>query len=102
MTIHRKVECPHCGNEIYVNSDVYHKKCRWCKRLVQVEFEGRGKKAKCKVEAIDFPDAKEHNENKEKKGKKEKKMMREPFRKNLKPYSEWKDEDIYGKQRNDT
>ena len=96
MTIYRKVECPHCGNEINVNSDVYHKKCRWCKRLVQVEFEGKGKKAKCNVEAIDFPDEKEYKDN-NKNNKKEKKMKRKPNRGNIKPYSEWKDEDVYGR-----
>lgn len=98
MTMYRKVDCPHCGNEITVNSDTDVRKCRWCKRLVAVNFErkGKGKKVKCKVEAIDFPDEKEH---KEKKGKKEKKIKREPFRKNIRSYLEWKDEDVYGKTR---
>lgn len=51
--LHRKVECPHCGNEIIVNNAREFAKCNWCRRAVKVKFTGYGKRAKVKVEAVD-------------------------------------------------
>ena len=76
---YRKVDCPHCGNMMTVNSEYETSKCKWCRRLVSVKFKDTGKKAKVEVEAIDFPEDEKEN--------------RKDFRRS---YSNWKDEDIYG------
>ena len=54
--LHRKVECPHCGNEIIVNNAREFAKCNWCRRVVKVKFTGSGKKAKVIVKDADFLD----------------------------------------------
>ena len=72
--VYRRVDCPHCGNEIVVNNLMETKKCCWCKRIFSVKFKGNGKKAKCEVEAIDFPGPKN--------------------------YKDWRDKDIYGRKHN--
>lgn len=74
----RRVECPHCGNEMIVSDLKDTVKCCWCKRLMSVRFAGKGKKASVIVEAIDFPTKRET-----------------PFNE-FKSYDSWKDEDIYG------
>jgi hypothetical protein len=71
MFIRRKVDCPHCGNEIMVNTNREISKCCWCRRIVKAKFTGNSKKhAKVEVEVVDFP--KEQS------------------------FNSWKDEDIYG------
>lgn len=52
--LYQKVDCPHCGNEITVSNLKETQKCQWCRRLVSVKLERKGKKIKCDVEAIDF------------------------------------------------
>ena len=75
--LYHKVECPHCGNEINVNDSREVHKCRWCRRLVSAKFERtNGKKFKCEVEAMDFPEEQKRNQ--------------------VKSFSKWRDEDIYG------
>ena len=54
--MYRKVECPHCGNEITVNNTKEEDKCRWCRRLISIKFKKTGKnKFNVEVEPIDFP-----------------------------------------------
>lgn len=79
--IYRRVECPHCGNDIGVSDAKETHKCRWCRRLISVKFIGKGKKARCEVEATDFPEENVQN-------------------KKIKNYSKWKEEDVYGCFRN--
>lgn len=80
---YRNVDCPHCGNEITVNSERETSKCCWCRRIVKVKFVGYGKKLKVKVEAADFSE----NENFNAKTKNYDKR---------KHYNQWKDGDTYG------
>lgn len=55
--LYRKVECPHCGNEIVVTGTKEPQKCCWCRRLVLAKFKKLKKnKVICEVEAVDFPD----------------------------------------------
>lgn len=75
--LYRRVDCPHCGNEITVNNGRETTKCRWCRRLVQVRFTGNGKRAKANVEAIDFP-------------------KEQQFDIRVRSYDDWRDDDIYG------
>lgn len=49
--------CPHCGNEMTVNDLKETHKCPWCRRLVGAKFERtKGRRFRCTVEALDFPD----------------------------------------------
>lgn len=74
--LYRRVDCPHCGNEITVNSGKETTKCFWCRRIVEVKFTGNSrKKAKVDVKAIDFPE--EQNTK-------------------TRSYNSWKDKDVYG------
>lgn len=76
--IYRRVECPHCGNEITVKSVPEAQKCQWCRRLVSAKFtKGRGKKWHVEVEAMDFPEEQKFNYGK-------------------KSYDDWKKDEIYG------
>jgi hypothetical protein len=76
--LYRKVDCPHCGNEIVVNNGSESQKCQWCRRLVGIKFERlKGKKFKCEVEAIDFPKSTANTQRK-------------------RNYSNWEKDDIYG------
>ena len=76
MLCKRKVDCPHCGNEMVVSNYKDTAKCYWCKRLMSVKFDGNGKKAKITVEAIDFPPKERSIDERS--------------------YDSWKEEDIYG------
>ena len=51
-----KTECPHCGNDITVSDKRKVHKCCWCRRLVGANFTKVGKKTRCEVEALDFPE----------------------------------------------
>lgn len=53
--LRQKTECPHCGNEIVVNSERKEDKCRWCRRLISVKFIKKKKnRFDCEVEPLDF------------------------------------------------
>lgn len=60
--IYRKVDCPHCGNEISVKSVPESQKCQFCRRPVKATFtKGRGKKWRVDVEPVDFPEEQKFN-----------------------------------------
>ncbi len=77
--IYRKVDCPHCGNEITVKRVREGQKCEWCRRLVKATFyqKRKGKKWFVEVEPMDFP---EDNPG----GFKKRNM------------NDWEDKDVYG------
>lgn len=85
--LYAKVDCPHCGNEVTFNNAKEIQKCCWCRRLVSVKFEKprkNGKRIRCDVKAVDFPDKpNEHVSN----------------NKNNKNLDDWTDKDIYGHKR---
>lgn len=86
MPLYSMVECPHCGNEILVNSERETTKCSWCRRIVSVKFIGntkKGKKAKAEVKAIDFSEDPRRKERHDVK---------------VKSYNDWRNEDIYGRK----
>lgn len=79
--IYRRVDCPHCGNEITVKSVPENQKCQWCRRLVKAIFsKGKGKKWRVEVEPVDFPEE-----------------QKQDYRK--RNYNEWKDDEVYGSRK---
>lgn len=80
--LYRKVDCPHCGNEITLKSIEEDQKCKWCRRLVKAKFTKRGKKWDCEGIPVDFKDEPKSDLKIKKKN-----------------YDEWIGEDIYGKRR---
>lgn len=53
--VYEVVSCPHCGNEITVNSDNSARKCPWCKRIFYVECRKiKNKKYEFKLKPIEF------------------------------------------------
>lgn len=51
---HRRVECPHCGNEITAKGTNEEQKCPYCRRKYKIKYTKRGKKYYWEPEAIDF------------------------------------------------
>lgn len=81
--IYRRVDCPHCGNEITVKSVPEDQKCRWCRRLVKATFSrNKGKKWRVEVEPVDFPTNNKRYDD-ERIAKKQ-------------SYNRWMDGEIYG------
>ena len=55
----RKIECPHCGNEIIAKGINDEQKCIHCRRKYKIEYTKRGKKYHWEPVAIDFSYEKE-------------------------------------------
>lgn len=62
--LYRRIECPHCGNEIMANNLDEPKKCKFCRRKYGVKVHKSGKKVYFEPILIDFtPDEQRgHNE----------------------------------------
>ena len=57
--LYHRLECPHCGNEINVNSSKEPQKCHWCRRPILIHLKVRkGKKFEWIAEPVDFEDDK--------------------------------------------
>lgn len=51
---HRRIECPHCGNEITAKGTNEEQKCRYCRRKYKINYTRRGKKFHWEPVAIDY------------------------------------------------
>ena len=51
---YRRIECPHCGNEITAKNIDDDQKCPFCKRKYKVKCTKRGKKYHWEAIAIDY------------------------------------------------
>lgn len=50
----RRIECPHCGNDITAKGINDEQKCPFCRRKCKINYTKRGKKFYWEPEAIDY------------------------------------------------
>lgn len=50
----RRIDCPHCGNEITAKGINEDQKCPHCKRKYKINYTKRGKKLHWEPVAIDY------------------------------------------------
>ena len=51
---YRRIECPHCGNEIAAKGINEEQKCPHCRRKYKISYTKRGKKYHWEPVAIDY------------------------------------------------
>lgn len=50
----RRIECPHCGNDIVAKGVNDEQKCPHCRRKYKINYTKRGKRFYWEPEAIDY------------------------------------------------
>lgn len=51
---YRRIECPHCGNEITAKGVNEEQKCPHCRRMYKINYTKRSKKYLWEAVAIDY------------------------------------------------
>ena len=51
---HRRIDCPHCGNEIIAKGVNDEQRCPHCRRKYKISYTKRGKKFYWEPVAIDY------------------------------------------------